>query len=290
MSPRDLEPHDATFVWVDNGLRELATGSDDAPSAHPVSGLEVADSFLVVDGFALCLERHRTRFLASATERGWANESSAERFWDAAMAAIPPQGQWFPRLELRRSGDCWSLLLSVRVAPPRRKTVAVATFPGRDPRRAPAIKGPDLLALPELRGRVRSAGADEYVFLHDGWIADGATTSVLWWRDGDLAVPADDIPRVAGTTASEIVHVAQTSGVRVVPQRATPADLEGAEVWAVNALHGIRMVTSWVGGPTVDSSQSARWRADLWSDRLRSRLRPLRKPRPAGTGRGPQIS
>jgi branched-subunit amino acid aminotransferase/4-amino-4-deoxychorismate lyase len=249
----------------------------------------VADSFYVVDGRTLSLERHQTRFLSSAAVRGFANPLSAERFWDAAIAAIPAHGEWFPRLELRRSRDDWSLVLNCRVAPPRSGTLAVATFPGRDPRSAPTIKGPDLFALPELRRRAQRAGADEYVFLHDGWIADGATTSLLWWRGDELGMPAEDIPRVAGTTAEEIVYTAVSAGARVAPERATPSDLEGAQLWAVNALHGIRLVTSWAGGPNIDSSQSARQRAGLWSDTLGARRRPLRQARPAGTGQAPPI-
>jgi len=51
------------------------------------------------------------------------------------------------------------------------------------------------------------------------------------------------------------------------------ADLDGAEVWALNALHGIRIVTRWVDGPGVaeQPGRLAAWRA---------RLDALRRPLP----------
>jgi len=53
----------------------------------------------------------------------------------------------------------------------------------------------------------------------------------------------------------------------------TPESLEGCEVWALNALHGIRIVTEWVDGPATAELPG---RLDAW----RARLDALRKPLP----------
>ena len=50
--------------------------------------ITAADSWLVTDGTSLALDLHRSRFLAAAP--------GSEEFWDAAIAAIPAEGAWFP--------------------------------------------------------------------------------------------------------------------------------------------------------------------------------------------------
>jgi hypothetical protein len=55
---------------------------------------------------------------------------------------------------------------------------------------------------------------------------------------------------------------------------ATPSELDGAEVWALNALHGLRIVTDWIddtGGPELAELPG---RLALW----RGRREALRKP------------
>jgi hypothetical protein len=53
----------------------------------------------------------------------------------------------------------------------------------------------------------------------------------------------------------------------------TPAELDGTELWALSALHGIRIVTSWVDGPQLAEQPG---RLATW----RTRLDALRKPLP----------
>jgi hypothetical protein len=51
-----------------------------------------------------------------------------------------------------------------------------------------------------------------------------------------------------------------------------PSDLADCEVWVVNALHGIRVVTSWSDGPALARNPR---RAALWQRRLDALVRPL---------------
>ncbi|WP_136643513.1 aminotransferase class IV [Subtercola vilae] len=116
--------------------------------------------------------------------------------------------------------------------------------------------------------------------LGDGAIVEGTTTALLWWRGETLHAPAPELVRVDSVTARSLAVLARALGVQVVEEHATPADLAGAELWAVNALYGIRLVTEWRGGPTLDVSPAASAHAALWHRRLTSLARPLPVPAP----------
>jgi branched-subunit amino acid aminotransferase/4-amino-4-deoxychorismate lyase len=219
--------------------------------------LYVADSWLSLDGATVALDRHFARFAASADAQGLVRP--VDDFLAACRAAIPTAGAWFPRLELTVRGE---LQLSVRPAPTRTSDVVLWSAP-EDPRTEPAIKGPDIAALEELRVAARAAGASEAVITSpDGFVVDGATTCLMWWRDGALAVPSESLTRVNSVTVSVLRDIAAAQGISVTEELATAADLAGCEVWAVNALHGIRPALSWVDGPSlcVNADRVEQWR------------------------------
>lgn len=258
-----------THRWRDHSL-EARDDCDVAPAV-----IDAADSWLVADGSALALDLHRARFL-DAVPGDLAADLAVDEFWDAAIAAIPRAGDWFPRVELRTQFGAPQLLFRLRPAPERTVSLVVATHTGRDPRRIPAVKGPDLEAMLRLRTEAQRVDADEAVLLtSEGWVAEGSTTCLAWWRGDALAVPASDIPRIDSVTLRCARAVAAATGVDVIEERAVPDDLDGAEVWALNALHGIRIVTRWVDGPEVaeQPGRLAAWRA---------RLDALRRPLPEG--------
>jgi branched-subunit amino acid aminotransferase/4-amino-4-deoxychorismate lyase len=65
------------------------------------------------------------------------------------------------------------------------------------------------------------------------------------------------------TTALVLERAART-GVRVAHRERSLADLDGREVWLVNALHGIRPVAAWTGRPmtagrAVHAPQWRKW-------------------------------
>jgi branched-subunit amino acid aminotransferase/4-amino-4-deoxychorismate lyase len=257
------------YLWRDGAL-EARDDCDVLPAS-----IEAADSWLVAEGTVLALDLHRTRFMTSIP-RGRYLRVDPGGFWDAALAAIPRTGDWFPRVELRLQILKPQLLLRLREAPERKRSIVLATHAGRDPRTAPRFKGPDLEAMTRLRTEAQKRGADDAVILSpDGHITDGSTTSLAWWRGDSLCVPADELDRIDGVTVRSVVTLATALGIDVLHESMRPEDLDGLEVWALNALHGIRIVTSWIDGPAT-AEQPGRLAA--WQARLDALRKPLPEP------------
>jgi branched-subunit amino acid aminotransferase/4-amino-4-deoxychorismate lyase len=257
------------YLWGDGAL----TARDDC-DVLPAS-IEAADSWLVSDGTMLALELHRTRFMTSIP-RGRYLQLDPSAFWDAALATIPRTGKWFPRVELRLQILKPQLLLRLREAPELQRSIVLATHRGRDPRSSPRFKGPDLEAMTRLRTIAQKVGADEAVLLSpQGFVADGSTTSLAWWRGDSLCVPADDIDRIDGVTVRSVVTLATALGIEVLHESVRPEELDGLEVWALNALHGIRIVTSWVDGPSTAEKPG---RLASWQKKLDALRKPLPEP------------
>ena len=271
-----------TYRWQ-VGVLEARDDCDVAPAA-----LLAADSWLVTEGAVLAIGLHRARFVDAVSELAERHGRTAEvdaldldAFWDAAISRIPRAGDWFPRVELRVQHDAAELLLRMRPAPARHRSLTLATFRGRDPRTEPWIKGPDLEAMTRLRTEAQRHGADEAVLLdtadgRDGVVAEGSTTALAWWTGEALCVPSIELPRVDSVTLRSVLALATATGVDVLHDEVTPDALQGCEVWALNALHGIRIVTGWVDGPTMAELPG---RLDQW----RARLDALRKPLPAAS-------
>lgn len=237
------------FRWRDGAL-ELLDYCDMTDTS-----IVVADSWLVSDGRALALGLHRERFLATAPDAG--------EFWDAAVAAIPREGDWFPRVEAHASSR---LIFRLRSAPERHRSAVLATWTGRDPRTQPRVKGPDLESMLRIRTTVQAEGADEAVILSpDGYVVEGAYSSLLWWRGDILCGPPSELDRVDSVTARSVLTLAAALGLDTHEESVTPTELDGVELWAVNALHGIRIVTRWIDGPSLAEKPG---RLTQWRTRL----------------------
>lgn len=244
--------------------------------------LLAADSWLTVDGKTRGLELHRQRFTSAvATQLGADAPSPHEldAFWRAFTATFPVEGRAFPRVELvvptagaagAGASGAPQLRARMRPAPPTSASITLRTHTGDDPRTRPEIKGPDLEAMLHLRSTANAAGADEAVVLVDGQVVEGATTAVLWWNGNTLVTVPNWMPRVASVTELSIRALATAFGTEVVEYLARPDELDHKEIWAVNALHGIRLVTAWADGPTpaAEPGRHDRWRRSL--DVLRS--------------------
>lgn len=230
--------------------------------------VEVADSWFVTDGRSLALGLHRERFLD-----GIAGRIDATEFWDAAIALIPREGDWFPRVELQSRSGAMLLVFRLRSAPERTDSVVLTTHRGPDPRTVPFIKGPDLDRMTRLRTDAQAAGAGELVILTaDGFVVDGGYSALVWWRGAILCAPPLDFERVDSVTARSLLGLAEGLGVETWREAVTPAELEGTEIWSLNALHGPRIVTRWIDGPDVAELPG---RLRLWRDRLGVLRRPI---------------
>jgi branched-subunit amino acid aminotransferase/4-amino-4-deoxychorismate lyase len=259
--------------WADGAADATGGGAEEVRAAgHRVLA---ADSLLVDDGRALALDVHRQRFLASLRQQGAAVPDPAA-FLDAAIAALPRSGAWFPRVEALCGPDGDVARLLIRPAPERTATVVLRSHDGPDPRTAPRIKGPDLHALGALRSRAARHGAGEAVILAaDGTVVEGAYSAILWWHGDALCVVEQEVPRIPSVTERSIVALATALGIDVLHERPRPADLDGREVWAVSALHGIRLVRGWIDGPATAAEPG---RVLTWRTRLDALRRPLPTP------------
>ena len=254
-------PTSAVYRWHDDALQLL----DYCDMTETT--VEAADSWLVTDGRTLALDLHRWRFLAAAPD--------GEAFWDAAIAAIPREGDWFPRVELQSRRGARLFVLRLRSAPTLTRSVVVATHAGPDPRTRPTVKGPDLESMLRIRTAVQPLGAEEAVIVSpDGYVVEGAYSSLVWWRGAILCAPAAELERIDSVTARSLLGMAAALGVETYEESVTPAELDGCEVWALSALHGPRIITKWVDGPEMAALPG---RLDLW----RTRLAVLRRPLPA---------
>ncbi|TWX40545.1 hypothetical protein ES689_03600 [Frigoribacterium sp. ACAM 257] len=257
-----------TLLWRDGALA--------ASPGTPNGDVLVADSWLVLDGAVRALDVHRDRFTSSVAATGLVADDDAAAFWGGVVDRLPRDGAWFPRVELVRSRSAGApeLRARLRTAPDRTRSVRVATA-ARDPRTSPLVKGPDLAVLGDLRAEASARGAEEAVILSpEGHVVEGAWSSLVWWRGDSLCTPADDLPRLPGVTSRTVLTLAAVLGVDVLHDRTTPAELDGAEIWSLSALHGVRIVDGWVDGPSPaeEPGRLAAWQA---------RLDALRRPLPA---------
>lgn len=231
----------------------------------------VADSWLVDEGSVRAFERHAERFTAAletADDLGWMagiasigprSSAQAAAFLAAVAAALPEAGRWFPRIE---ASD--ALYLWLRPAPRLGTAVRLWICPEPDVRTRPGVKGPDLAHLNRLHERAVAHDADEAVLCdRTGHLLEGGYTSLLWWRGDVLCLPPRT-GRLDGITAQLLVEGVRAAGGTVREEAVRPWELDGLEVWAVNALHGLRTVSGWSepmsAGPPI---QAPRWRSYL---------------------------
>jgi len=230
--------------------------------AQPSPGaVAVADSWLIEEGSTTGPDLHRDRFLSSAAELG--NVAELELAWDALNPLLPQDGRWFPRVDLLASGQ---LTLALRSAPPRESSVVAWLMEEPDPRLLPQRKGPELELLDGLRAQAREHGAGEAVLSdRDGYLLEGAYSSLLWWQGERLCAVPDDAPVLPGITRRLLLKIAAEDGVEVDFFLPRPADLAGREVWLVGSLHGIRAVSGWVpeGLAAGDAVRAATWQRRL---------------------------
>jgi len=217
------------------------------------ASLAVADSWLVDEGRSLGASAHFERFSQWVRESSAVSDTEIAAFIQAVRNKIPVEGKWFPRLELHSEAVASNqLFLRLRESPELQKTIALWTYPEPDPRTNPMIKGPDLSLCQQMRRKAAIHGAGEAVILNRaGYVAEGALSSLVWWRGDVLCAPGDDIAWLPSITRDFVLATAGQMGKKIRLESVSPADLVGLEIWALSSLHGIRVVTDWLelGGP-----------------------------------------
>lgn len=234
----------------------------------------VADSFRVEAGRAVALERHLERFAGSVSSHTDTSAEIVDAFVRAIPEFLPREGSWFPRLEAVATPGGATLRYRERPAPAWETEVVVARAP-HDPRRFPHVKGPDLEALLALRTQVAPLGAQEAIITSaDDMLVEGAYSSLMIWLHGEAGptfIPSST-PHLPGITEAEMREIAVSQGVEVRDENLLVSDLEGAEVWILSALHGIRVATSFVEGPSLALVPGRR---EQWQAQWLARARPV---------------
>jgi branched-subunit amino acid aminotransferase/4-amino-4-deoxychorismate lyase len=265
-------PGESMFAWQDD-LGELAPTR--ARSGRP----SVADSWVVDNGCVRRLDLHLARFSTSCRAGYGRYAAGADRFLAAVREALPGTGEWFPRIEFEYGKG---FRLRLRPTPERGGEVVLWVADQPDSRVQPTVKGPDLDLLTALREEAARRGANEALLTtRSGIVLEGALSSVLWWRGDVLCAPPLTLPVLPGVTRATLLSIAAEAGTQVCCENCHPEDLDGAEVWVVSALHGIRAVTGWAGSGL--RAGTAR-RAEAWQARLAATAAPV-VPRSGAAGR-----
>ena len=209
--------------------------------------LAVADSWLVEDGAVRNLQLHFERFSRSVMNQSAAPSiQDVADFFEAVVELIPKTGRWFPRVEYHAEKSS-PLFVKLRQAPEQLNEATLWTLTEPDPRRSPLTKGPDLSLGMQLRRKAQVHGADEAALVDSqGFLIEGALSSIVWWFGEVLVAPNYETEWLDSITRIEIFEIANQLGLETRTANALPRELEGAEVWLLSSLQGIRRVTRWL--------------------------------------------
>ena len=217
----------------------------------PAGATLIAESFLVAEGKLHASAAHETRFAHSLHAiDGGVRESELIDFWRAVWQLLPATGNWFPRIEAYKTpaGEvqlaCW-----IRSAPPLKDTVTLWVYKGEDPRKTPTVKGPEVAELEGLRVLAELQGAEDAVLTGRGLALEITRAAIMWWEDDTLCYVDTRENILLSTTVVTVIDVAKKLGYKTKPATIAAAELAEHETWAVNALHGIRLVTAWHESP-----------------------------------------
>lgn len=179
-------------------------------------------------------------------------QKQLDSFIEDSRDAIHRFGEGFPRLELWRDADGSPRLeCALRPLPQLTDSLALRSSIA-EPGPFARVKGPNIARYAALN---RSLGAEALLVGSGGLVREGATTSLLFWTDerDDSGHFIDLTERVSSVTEGILRAAADQRLVGTKPARtrsgrlhgATPtvAELQGCEVWTLNALHGIRPAT-----------------------------------------------
>jgi D-alanine transaminase len=123
------------------------------------------------------------------------------------------------------------------------------------------IKSTALLANVLAKKRATEAGAFESIFLENGELTEGSSTTVHVITRGIVHTPPNGPRILPGTTRSVIEELAARTGLAVRSERVTEAELRAAdEIWLAFSTRGLLPVTSLDGRPVGSGRPGALFR------------------------------
>lgn len=250
---------DNETIFEYNGKELVKTGK-------PEEKLLIADSWLVSEGRVRALQLHRERFFSSCQKMARIEQNILDDFWNQSMGTLAKTGSWFPRIELAGNLHQPVFQFRIRKAPPTHPNIKLIDYQSRDFRKMPRHKGPDLAKLISARKNIVEQGADEAILTTPkGFLLEGLTTSILWWEGSTLCTTPASWRVLPGVTGQLIRTIAEKNDIPVASRSRKLKELNGCEVWAVNALHGIRRAVNWEHAPftTTRRVDLEKWRQEL---------------------------
>jgi D-alanine transaminase len=115
------------------------------------------------------------------------------------------------------------------------------------------LKTTSLVANCLLRQVAVAQGAVETILLRDGWLTEGAVSSIFIVRGGVLAVPPKSHLVLPGVTYDVVLELAAAHGVRVEVRGVAEAELRSAdEIWMSSSPVEVLPIVSLDGQPVGD--------------------------------------
>lgn len=241
------------------------------PGASPA----LADSFLCIKGRVRGFSLHRRRCERDLSLIAPQLLPQLDAFFAAVSRELADEPEVFPRIDVVDE----SLWLRVRPVP--ELTESVTAVSQQDQPTNARVKGPNIAHYAELNAR---NGAETLRIDAEGNVLEGVTSAILWWdsanlrqADATLHVVAA-IDRVWSTTEDLVCDIAHQRFVglspdgKVEPRLVDLKTLQRCEVWLVNALQGIRTVTS-IDGKTLPPPDTER--LQLFRSALNTMWEPL---------------
>ena len=210
----------------------------------------VFTTFVAVDGGVLGWDDHVARLTRDA-QALWGHEVDGTRLraavgahLDAVAAPATVRVTLYPEvLSVASPGEARGCRVLVSSRPTRfpfaPETVAVRSV--EHERESAEMKTTALLMQVRLRREAQLAGYDDVVFRRGADVREGATWTVLSWRDGEVASPVDGV--LESITAAHVCRLAEDRGWRVSRRVVRLDELRRAGlVLAVNANAPARAV------------------------------------------------
>ena len=160
----------------------------------------------------------------------------------------PPRDHAFPR---DGAPTVFMFAQPLVTAPPEQKAAGVCAVTAVDNRWLRCdIKAISLLANILLRQQAIDADCAETVMLRDGFLTEGAASSIFVVKDGVLRAPPPSNLMLTGITYDVVLELAAAHGIPVEVRPIADAELRGAdELWMTSSTREIMAIVKLDGAP-----------------------------------------